>query len=279
MKDIVYFILHNLDIAGIAILLVTLVPIIKLMRELPPGRVYRRWKILVIMIFFFIGGYVTFAIGNRFERGIFNEEIIFMLLFFGALFVLLVSILSLQTALDVKRIYALEIENITDPLMGISNRRYLEKRVHEEFKKAVRYELPFSMMMLDIDHFKHINDTYGHDGGDRVLKEIGSHIQDFIRESDCVARFGGEEIVVLCPVTTADDAMQLAERLRQSIEDDTIVTRNNNQEIHITVSIGVAEYNVGISDAQTLLKHADNAMYCAKRGGRNRVVLYDENKT
>ncbi|MDX1296215.1 MAG: GGDEF domain-containing protein, partial [Sulfurimonadaceae bacterium] len=241
-----------LDIAGSIILFTTLVPIIKLMRELPDGQLRRRWMILVGFILFFLFGYISIAIQHHLGSGLPEGGIILYLLFFGAVFVLLVSILSLQTALDIKRIHTLEVENVTDPLMGIKNRRYLEKRLHEEFAKATRYRLPFSILMLDIDHFKKINDTYGHDSGDEVLKNLGDIIHEFIRETDCAARYGGEEIMIICPSTDSQHAAFLAERLRKNIEDRAIVPEDPDREIkeiRITVSIGIAEYGADTPDA------------------------------
>ena len=190
----------------------------------------------------------------------------------------MVSILSLQTALDIKRIHTLELENVTDPLMNIRNRRYLEKRLEEEFAKAIRYNLPLSILMLDVDHFKRINDTFGHDIGDIVLKNLGGMIREFIRETDCAARYGGEEIMILSPSTDGTHAAYLAERLRKEIETSTIVPAEparGIKEVRITVSIGSAEYNADTGDVQSLVKLADKALYRAKSEGRNRVFVCD----
>ncbi|MDO9208887.1 MAG: GGDEF domain-containing protein [Sulfuricurvum sp.] len=276
MYELLNAIVLNLDIAGIILLLVTLVPILKLKCELPIGSVRKLWKILSAMIFFFIGIYIYITVQYRIGNVLINRDIICILLFFGALFVLMVSTLSLRTALDIKRIYTLEIENITDPLMGISNRRHLERKLHEEFAKAVRYDLAFSILMLDIDYFKNVNDTYGHDTGDMVLKNLGAIIKNFIRVSDIVARYGGEEIMVLCPLTDGNHAASLAERLRQEIDKRVIVPADmekEGREIRITVSIGVAEYLPEISTVEDLVKRADRAMYRAKHEGRNRIFL------
>lgn len=271
-------ILNNLDILGIVLLFLTLVPIVRLMRELPDGIMKKRWRGLVALIVFFIGMYLYIAVEYRLESVSISREVICLLLFFGAMFVFLVSVLSLRTALDIKRIYTLEIENITDPLMGINNRRYLERRLHEEFSKARRHDLPLSVMMLDIDHFKNVNDTYGHDGGDLVLKNLGALITKTIRESDCVSRYGGEEIVIIFPMTDGKNAVQMAERLRKEIEASVIVPADmekEGREIRITVSIGIAENIPDVSNAEDLVKRADTAMYRAKNEGRNRVVLCD----
>jgi len=201
-----------------------------------------------------------------------------MVLFFGALFVFIVSTLSLQTARDIKRIYTLEIENITDSLMSISNRRHLDQKLEDEFSKAARYDLAFSILMIDIDHFKYVNDAYGHDTGDIVLKRIGELIKALIRESDTVARYGGEEIMVLCPLTNGQHATWLGERLRLEIEQCDMLSsdiKENEEKLYVTVSIGVAEFSSDIFSVKDLVKRADEAMYQAKDEGRNRVCVYD----
>lgn len=278
MHDVMYHIIYNFDIAGIVLLFVALVPTFKLMRELPPGQMRTRWKVLSVMIVFFIVSYLYIAWQHRIDAPIFGIEAVLLLLFFGALFVLLVSALSLQTALDVKHIYALEIESITDPIMGIGNRRYLERKLNEEFAKARRYKLPLSLLMIDIDHFKEVNDTFGHDAGDIVLKNLGMLINKFDRESDYAARYGGEEIVIITPLTDGPHAAFIAERLRKKIEESAMIPADPEkgiEEIPITVSIGVAAYTEETDSIEDLLKHADMAMYRAKHEGRNRIFLCD----
>jgi len=116
--------------------------------------------------------------------------------FFGAGFVWLTATLSLHTAIDIRRVTVLEHENITDPLIGIYNRRYLDRRLQEEFIRARRYSLPLSVLLLDIDHFKRVNDAYGHQVGDLVLSYLGKLLLSAIRATDIIARYGGEEILI-----------------------------------------------------------------------------------
>lgn len=276
MNIISEFIIYNLDIAGTIILIASLFPIIKLMRELPSGSMRKWWGVMIALIFFFIIGYL-YSVQQRYIDSDFSQnEIIPFILFFGSLFVYFTISLFLETTIDIKRIYQLELENITDPLMGIYNRRHLTRILQEEFSKAERYKLPFSILMLDIDYFKKINDTYGHDVGDMVLINLGTLIQELIRETDYVARYGGEEIMVICPLTDAEHAVELAERLRQKIEACMIVPNDANKgipEVRITVSIGVAEYNSDISSVAHLVKRADIALYRAKEEGRNCIFL------
>lgn len=278
MSELLHILIHTLDIAGIILLLFTIIPVRKLMHELPDTSVRESWKMLSIMIFFFLAAYTAIAVEFRIDEDFPNREIICIVLFLGALFVLMVSTLSLKTAQIIKRNYILEIENITDPLMDINNRRYLEQKLHEEFSKTERYGLSFSILMIDIDYFKKINDTYGHDVGDMVLRNLGRLIKKFIRDFDTVARYGGEEIMILCPLTDGQHATSLAQRLREEIEKSIIVPASmdkEGREIRITVSIGVAEYVPELPTIEALLKRADRAMYLAKHEGRNRVILYD----
>ena len=274
MNQLFNSILCNLDIAGILLLFATLLPLRKLIHELPHGSMRKLWLLLTGMVIFFIITYIVLAIQFRTGIDFLSREIICAVLFFGALFVFKVSILSMQTTRDIKRIYTLEIENITDPLMKISNRRYLEQKLQEEFLKAKRYNLDFSILMIDIDHFKNVNDTYGHNTGDIVLIELGIIIKNLIRTYDTVARYGGEEIMVLCPLTDGEHTVLLAERLRQEIEQSTVMMKDK-QEIHITISIGVCECTDEISCVEDLIRYADQAMYHVKENGRNGVYLYN----
>lgn len=277
MNQLFYTIINYLDIVGIVLLIVTLIPLRKLIHELPHGSIRRLWQILAGMILFFIATYIVIAMQFRAQNDFSSKEVICSLLFLGSLFVLIVCALSLQTARDIKRIYTLEIENITDPLMSINNRRHLDLKLEEEFSKAARYDLPFSILMIDIDRFKNINDIYGHDIGDLVLKKLGLLINTLIRETDTVARYGGEEIMLLCPLTNSSHAAWLAERLRLEIEKHVMASldmENESTEILVTVSIGVAEFSSDIFCATDLVKRADEAMYQAKDEGRNRVFVY-----
>lgn len=276
MTNIYELLIHYLDIAGSIILITSLIPIVKLMKELPSGHVRKWWGLLIGLIFFFIIGYLNYVQQHHSNHDFSQNMIIPYILFFGAVFVFFTSILFLKTTRDIKRIYHLEIENITDPLMGIYNRRHLNQILQEEFSKAERYKHPFSILMIDIDYFKKVNDTCGHNVGDIVLTNLGTLIKEWIRETDFVARYGGEEMMILCPVTDAKHAVELAERLRQMIEDSIIVPKDANKgipEVRITVSIGVAEYTSDILSVVDLVKHADMALYRAKNEGRNCIFL------
>ena len=164
----------------------------------------------------------------------------------------------------------LELLSVTDPLTGIYNRMKINKTLDYEYKIAKRYKSDFGLMLIDIDHFKAVNDTYGHDMGDRVLKQFVNLIKSNIRETDILGRWGGEEFVVICPRTNIDALENVAENLRNKIE-----KYNFSHELKsITASFGITCYNEK-NDLTTLLKAADVALYKAKELGRNRVVRAD----
>jgi diguanylate cyclase (GGDEF)-like protein len=160
-----------------------------------------------------------------------------------------------------------------DALTGLFNRRHFEDRFRVEFAYASRHATPLSVLVLDIDHFKKVNDTHGHVAGDKVLREIGARLRSGVRSEDIVARYGGEEFVVLCRGTPIAPAGELAERLRHLAE--VLPVRHGPKEIAVTVSVGVATL-LGHRSQSELFSDADKALYAAKRDGRNRVMLFSE---
>jgi diguanylate cyclase (GGDEF)-like protein len=158
----------------------------------------------------------------------------------------------------------------TDPLTGLHNRRYFMRRLHEETERVKRHGHALSVLLLDLDHFKDVNDTYGHDAGDRVLQRIARQIEDCKRASDVAARLGGEEFALGLPETSVDGALRLAERLRILIAEATVPVPGADP-IRTTTSIGVATLSPSTPSAASLLQHADRALYEAKRSGRNTV--------
>lgn len=158
---------------------------------------------------------------------------------------------------------------ITDGLSGLYVRRYFMERLTEYLASANRFSYPLSLIMLDIDHFKKVNDTYGHDAGDTVIKQIAAAIKKQTRETDIAVRYGGEEFVIILPYTKLDEAKMIAERTRQFIEQNEIVFER--ERIKITASFGVAEYQKGYS-LEEFLKICDGNLYKAKERGRNNVV-------
>ena len=165
--------------------------------------------------------------------------------------------------------------SITDPLTGCFNRGYLDQTLSREIRRSFRYGRPLSVVLCDIDHFKKVNDTYGHPAGDRVLKEFARCIGSSVRRNvDWLARYGGEEFVLVLPETDLEGARSVAERLRKKISNHSI--RIENSEIRITSSFGIASLDLKAADdgnlSLFLIEKADRMLYRAKLSGRNRVV-------
>jgi diguanylate cyclase (GGDEF)-like protein len=161
--------------------------------------------------------------------------------------------------------------SLRDPLTGLYNRRALGERMREELSRARRYGAPLSLMMVDIDHFKWVNDTYGHAVGDRVIAHVAKLLTKDRRASDIVARYGGEELVLLLPHTPLEGASILADRLREMVEVSPYRTPLGRD--HVTVSIGVTAFEPNMQEPSELLEVADRALYRSKREGRNRVSV------
>ena len=166
----------------------------------------------------------------------------------------------------------LRAQSIRDPLTGLFNRRYLEESLEREIHRASRNGTPLSVLMLDLDHFKRFNDTFGHDAGDAVLREWGGFLQVRVRFEDIACRFGGEEFAIVLPDASLESAMEIAQRICGDAKGFTVHHRNN-QLGPITVSIGVASFPVHGAAVDTLLHSADQALYRAKSAGRNQVVI------
>jgi diguanylate cyclase (GGDEF)-like protein len=166
----------------------------------------------------------------------------------------------------------LERQAKTDPLTGISNRRHFFELAEREMSRSRRSDKPLALMMLDIDRFKHINDTYGHDMGDEVLKALCATSLGMIRNIDIFARLGGEEFAIMLPETTKAQAQTVAERLREKLS-ETYVLLPKGDRMTFTVSIGVSSITARTDNIESLLKLADIALYKAKRTGRNRVHI------
>jgi diguanylate cyclase (GGDEF)-like protein len=162
---------------------------------------------------------------------------------------------------------------ITDYLTGIYNIRYFYHRIVQEFSRSQRYASPISCLMLDIDHFKKINDVYGHKIGDQVLREFATVLKKHSRKSDVLARYGGEEFILLLPETPPDGAAAEAERIRTYIKDHRFKSLKGGRTI--TVSVGIATYpDPRIRTYDDLISCADTALFTAKNSGRNQVSVY-----
>ncbi len=186
----------------------------------------------------------------------------------------IMSIFAKQVGVSLERARLFqEVQSLalTDPLTGLQNRRSIFELGRIEFSRAQRMNRPFCCMMLDLDHFKKVNDDYGHQVGDQVLQEFATLCQRSVRDVDFVGRYGGEELIIILPETDRDTAVQVAERLRTSISEQRTVI--NDKEVCVTVSIGVATKDENTPHIEALIARADQALYIAKHKGRNRVAI------
>lgn len=157
-----------------------------------------------------------------------------------------------------------------DALTGAHNKRYFEERVREEFSFALRNNVPLSLVLFDLDHFKRINDEHGHPTGDHVLRQVGAIARSIVRQEDILARYGGEEFVILLKGSNAQGAVAVAERLRKAVESAALSFEGRT--IGVTVSVGIAVLSgQNFADWSNMLKFADERLYQSKRSGRNRV--------
>jgi diguanylate cyclase (GGDEF)-like protein len=164
----------------------------------------------------------------------------------------------------------------TDYLTGLRTRGYFEQQLELEFKRAERKQQKFALLMIDIDHFKMLNDTFGHHVGDQLLRDVTSILMKDMREVDTVARYGGEEFVIILPETTETGAVFVAQRLRRAVDQAKFFAGSPHSVQHLTISIGVAVYDTDAQFKRDLIEFADAALYAAKHAGRNRVMCYSE---
>jgi diguanylate cyclase (GGDEF)-like protein len=173
----------------------------------------------------------------------------------------------------------LERLSVTDPLTGLANRRHLMAELEREVRRSSRLSRKFAVVMLDVDHFKNFNDSYGHPAGDELLKRLAQALQDLVREVDTAARYGGEEFLAILTETPAGAAEQVAERIRGRLAEERFAPQGGTVAVGVTVSIGLAEFPTDGTSPETLISAADKALYRAKEGGRNRVVVASAGET
>ncbi len=166
----------------------------------------------------------------------------------------------------------LEILSRTDRLTQLWNRGHWEECLKREFAVYKRYKTPVSLIMFDIDHFKKVNDTYGHQAGDEVIQCTAKCVSSSLRNTDIAGRYGGEEFAVILPNTDTDNAALFAERLRKFVSEQVVT--NNNQTIRWTISLGICECNIAVADYKRWIESADQALYQSKLNGRNRVSIH-----
>lgn len=190
----------------------------------------------------------------------------------------MMTLVAAQVAIAIAnaRLYTRTRElSVRDDLIGINNRRYFQQMLQMEWKRAVRFRRNLSVIMIDVDHFKNYNDTFGHPQGDEALKQIGGVLKRNLREVDTVARFGGEEFVLLLPDTEKRGAIAVAEKVRLLIEAHRFLNADHQETRKITISAGIATYPDDVNEVDDLIDRADIALYRAKENGRNRIECFN----
>lgn len=262
---------------GSIFLVLSLFPIRNVANQFPKGQLKLKWNLLSVLVLIFIAGYILYAYDFRlnYTNSDSIDLIVPIIFSFGGIFVFLVGGLASQTAKNLQTIELLEYESTTDSLMAINNRRYFDKRIIEEISVSLRYGRPLSLLLIDVDNFKNVNDTYGHIAGDDVLKALAVTMKETARESDILARYGGEEIVMIAPDTSKDHAAILAERIRALIEKSSFpIPFHPQKNLKITISIGVSVLDSeNAIHPEEFIEEADKALYKAKQEGRNRVII------
>ncbi len=256
---------------GTGCLAASLFSLKSILNMLGEGPLRQRWQWLYKLAVLFTVSYPIFAaihIGlATTDADVFVGGILALM----GLAALLVSRLSAMTTKDLVRIASLERDVMRDPLTGLLNRRYLDSRLDEEIERARRSGLPLSLLMIDLDHFKHINDSYGHIVGDQVLRHVSSLVVSIVRMSDMVVRYGGEEFLVIAPNSALEDATHLGDRLLHHLRNYE-VPLPNGEPLKVTASIGAASL-CGDENLVNFLRRADVALYDAKGQGRDRLCI------
>jgi len=236
----------------------------------------QRWRAVQWALVAFVVGYAVYVIAFWDRHKSWGDLYAPAALLLAAWLSYVVVRLAVDTAGQVKVAARFEKDTITDSLVGVFNRRYLEHRLVEEVARARRHAVPLSVLLFDLDHFRRVNEKWGRDVGDRVLNYLGHVLLGGVRESDVVARYGGEEIMVIAPATSADQALALAERLRIEVEQENLGFGGGlggTPELQVTVSVGVGELQPEETAWEPLVARADAAVKKAKLSGRNRVAM------
>ncbi len=261
-------------VSSAALLLAALFPVRRLLRDLPDGLMRRAWLLLGGLLLVMIGAEILYAVGAPSGFPLAEELAIPVILLAGSWFIMIVSQLSAGSIEDVQRTALLERETITDALTGMYNRRHMERVLSAEMERARRYAQPMSLALIDVDNFKAINDKYGHQIGDQVLKQLAGLIQSQARINETVARYGGEEIAMILPGADLKQAAWQSERLRSRVAAEALIVGDSDitERIAVTVSIGLSQLSpLDGYRTEKLLERTDRAMYMAKHNGRNRV--------
>ena len=264
-----------LTFSGMLALVAALWPVNRIRKRLPDPTLIRAWYLLFLFIAVFIAGYIGFLVLSCKAHQPTGELLVPVIFFFGGIFVFIVCMLFDATAAGFVRCKRLEQENITDPLTGTYNRRHMQACLERQAAYARRNRDALSFLLIDLDHFKSINDTYGHLCGDRVLREISDLIATVVkREIDMIFRYGGEEFLVILPQTELEDTMILAGEICQQVaaRPFQLTCRGRDILVECSVSIGAGQYRPDEEDIADCLDRVDTNLYKAKDQGRNCVV-------
>jgi diguanylate cyclase (GGDEF)-like protein len=232
------------------------------------GKVMTLLEVILIACCYLYMGYETYSVG------LFVPETFTTLMAKFSPF-LLVAYVTSMLATDI--LYAkrkITILSQTDELTGLLNMRAFNMILEKEIARATRYAQPFTVIMIDVDGLKGINDRFGHTAGSKLVETVGHSINECVRSSDVLARYGGDEFVILLTHTSTEHARTAAERIRSAIDNTSFDMKGNR--IATTVSIGIASFPEGVNDAVDVLDKADMALYKSKQGGRNKVTYYDQ---
>lgn len=230
----------------------------------------RLWVIIIIAIAYLIYTSLADFIPQYWDQ-IGFQPLSRSILTFGMLVILLICLSGLAIS---ERMTSLIIR---EGLTGLFNQIYIRQRLEEEFYRSKRYEHPLSLLMIDLDNFKALNDRYGHTAGDHLLKYFSQMISETIRPSDIAARYGGEEFLIILPETTRKEALTVAERIQKKISLYPFRIDSRKEEVQFTISIGVSTFPDSGQNAEELITLADMALYQAKKEGKNKVAIYSTN--
>ena len=234
------------------------------------GRVMTLLEVGLIACCYLFMGYHTYA------TGIFAPETFTLLMAKFSPF-LLVAYVTSMLASDIRAAKnKITVLSQTDELTGLLNMRAFNVILEKEIAAATRYSTPYTVLMIDVDELKRVNDHYGHTAGSHLVKAVGNSLRSCVRNSDVLARFGGDEFVVLLPQTSTEDAHKAAERIRATIDSASFDIDGNR--IGVSVSVGMASYPDCVDEAEQVLEKADVALYKSKQSGRNRVSYYDRDQ-
>jgi diguanylate cyclase (GGDEF)-like protein len=266
-----YALMMGMQIGGMGIAIASLLPLLKVAAIVRTPKLRWAWRCLTLMILLCVLAAIVGVVEKVGTSANTSDVAGSVPRLLGPCFVFVVAWLSFKTAQDSLGFSLLHDIAFKDFLTGIANRRALDKRLSDDIQQANSQKSPLSVLLLDIDHFKKINDHHGHDVGDAVLKNVGTLLGANIRSEDLAGRFGGEEFLIIMPCASQEIAAAAANRLRIMLSDFRTLPPNVSA-VGITVSFGVATLRAG-ETSTSLLRRADLALYASKRQGRDQVVV------